>query len=231
MWSLRRPSDERIQSFLERQEAELFTYADAGLTRRLSEADLPAGYDFDHERALLGQGREAWEMACAAVRSWTMFPSPLTRVAYPLDGSSAPEDGPPPVTEGTTVAMVVRAVGVWWVNACRVVYVIDQDGLDEAGTRRFGFAYGTLPGHVERGEERFLVEWHEDDTVWYDLLAVSRPRAWAVRLGYPLARGLQARFRVESLAAMRRAVGGGKAAGGDLFTRSRAPRRPPGGLP
>lgn len=80
--------------------------------------------------------------------------------------------------------------------------------MDEAGPpRRFGFAYGTLPGHVESGEERFVVEWREDDdSVWYDILAFSRPRHLAARAGYPLARGLQARFRRDSAAAMVRAV-------------------------
>ncbi len=52
---------------------------------------------------------------------------------------------------------------------------------------RFGFAYGTLPGHVESGEERFLVEWDRgDDAVWYDILAFSRPNHVLTRLGYPV---------------------------------------------
>jgi uncharacterized protein (UPF0548 family) len=72
----------------------------------------------------------------------------------------------------------------------------------------FGFAYGTLPGHAESGEERFLVEWDRaGGDVWYDLLAFSRPRHVLARLGYPLARRLQNRFAKESAAAMRRAVG------------------------
>jgi uncharacterized protein (UPF0548 family) len=57
--------------------------------------------------------------------------------------------------------------GLWFLNACRIVYVLD----DIQPVRRFGFAYGTLPGHAERGEERFSIEWHCDDTVWDDLLA------------------------------------------------------------
>ncbi|MGD2114462.1 MAG: DUF1990 domain-containing protein [Acidobacteriota bacterium] len=199
MWTLSQPSDERIRGFLEEQEGEPFTYPEAGLTRGLPGAGPPAGYDFDHEHVRIGRGRDAWEAACAAVRRWEMFPSPLTRVAYP-------SGDPPPVTEGTTVAMIVRAFGVWWVNACRIVYVIDERRAGEGLTKRFGFAYGTLPGHVERGEECFLVEWCQDDSVRYDLLAFSRPRARIVRLGYPFARALQARFRRESLAAMRRAV-------------------------
>jgi uncharacterized protein (UPF0548 family) len=61
--------------------------------------------------------------------------------------------------------------------------------------QRFGFAYGTLPDHVERGEERFIVEWLlKDDSVWYDILAFSQPRHPLVRFSSPLARVLQNRF-------------------------------------
>jgi uncharacterized protein (UPF0548 family) len=89
------------------------------------------------------------------------------------------------------------------VNACRVVYVVDEGGP----VQRFGFAYGTLPDHAESGEERFTVEWHEaDDAVWYDILAFSRPQQLLARLGYPFARRLQKRFARGSAAAMRRAV-------------------------
>jgi len=88
---------------------------------------------------------------------------------------------------------------VWFLNAARIVYVIDEP-------RRFGFAYGTLPGHAERGEERFLIEWLTDDTVWYDLDAISRPRYWAARVAYPVARRLQRRFARLSKASMAAAV-------------------------
>ena len=83
-------------------------------------------------------------------------------------------------------------------NACRIVYVVEEQ-------QRYGFAYGTLSEHAERGEERFTVEWkREEDTVWYDLLAFSKPGPMA-RLGYPLARRLQKRFAHDSKEAMKRA--------------------------
>ncbi len=64
---------------------------------------------------------------------------------------------------------------------------------------RFGFAYGTLPGHVEKGEERFAVEWdHGDDSVHYDVLGFSRPKHPMAWPGYPLARSLQRRFARDS---------------------------------
>ena len=96
------------------------------------------------------------------------------------------------VEVGATVAVKARAFGTWSLNATRVVYVIDE-------SRRFGFAYGTLPDHVEKGEERFLVEWLADDSVWYSILAFSRPQHPLVKLSAPLARRLQAQFARASL--------------------------------
>jgi uncharacterized protein (UPF0548 family) len=62
-------------------------------------------------------------------------------------------------------------------------------------------------GHAESGEERFTVEWKRDeDKVWYDILAFSRPRQLLARLCYPLSRLLQKRFAERSKAAMLEAV-------------------------
>jgi uncharacterized protein (UPF0548 family) len=72
---------------------------------------------------------------------------------------------------------------------------------------RFGFAYGTLPDHAAIGEERFLIEWnHDDDSVWFDILAFSKPRHFLVRLGYPIVRLTQKRFGRESTNAMLKSV-------------------------
>jgi uncharacterized protein (UPF0548 family) len=65
---------------------------------------------------------------------------------------------------------------------------------------------------VERGEERFTVEWHrDDDSVWYDILAFSRPNRMIVKFGSPYARTLQRRFARESLKVMLHAVNSGSA--------------------
>jgi uncharacterized protein (UPF0548 family) len=95
--------------------------------------------------------------------------------------------------------MLVWIGGCWWLNPCRVLYEIDE-------ASRFGFGYGTLAAHVERGEERFLVEQDADGNVWYDLAAFSRPRHPLVRIFSPLARRIQLRFGRDSMAAMRRYV-------------------------
>jgi len=104
--------------------------------------------------------------------------------------------------EGATVGVLVSHLGFWSLNACRIVYTIDEHGPVE----RYGFAYGTLPGHMAFGEERFAVEYDRNDgSVWYDLLAFLRLGVLA-RMGYPFTRALQMRFARDSKAAMRRAI-------------------------
>jgi uncharacterized protein (UPF0548 family) len=63
---------------------------------------------------------------------------------------------------------------------CRVVYVVEQEN-------RRGFAYGTLAGHPESGEERFAV--HYDPAtgdVHAEVIAFSRHATWWSRLGSPV---------------------------------------------
>lgn len=108
---------------------------------------------------------------------------------------------------GVTIAVVVRHLGFWSLNAGRIIYVIDEERGDMS---RSGFAYGTLADHAEIGEERFAVEWNRaDDSVWYDLYAFSRPAQLLARLGYPISRMLQRRFARESKRAMVAATNGG----------------------
>jgi uncharacterized protein (UPF0548 family) len=92
------------------------------------------------------------------------------------------------LNEGAEVAVLYWAASVrlWLLFPARVVDCLDELAHRDGQTvQRFGFANGTLSDHPERGEERFLVEWnHADDSVWYDLLAVSQPRHWLARFGY-----------------------------------------------
>ncbi len=61
--------------------------------------------------------------------------------------------------------------------------------VDEPQRRRF--AYGTLAGHPERGEELFLVELSDDETVTLEIRAFSRPALWWSRAATPAARLVQ----------------------------------------
>lgn len=108
-----------------------------------------------------------------------------------------PDDAPLEV--GTTVVIKARKFGVWSLNAARIVYTIN----DAREVTRFGFANGTLPGHVERGEEQFLIEWNATNgSVWYGLTPFSKPQHPLVKLAARLGRSLQKRFAKESLRRM-----------------------------
>lgn len=187
--SLRKPSVEAICRFLAEQAERDFTYSAVGATAKTP----PAGFVVDRTRIQLGNGESVFLAAKAALRQWKQFD--LGWVA-----AWSPET---PLRAGEVVAIMGRAIGLWWLNSCRVIYVVDDAGT----SHQFGFAYGTLPGHVESGEERFLIEWdRQTDCVWYDILAFSRPNHFLTRLGYPLVRRSQKRFGRDSAAAMFRAV-------------------------
>jgi len=145
MLSLRKPSPERLREFLAVQAKFGLTYAAVGATAALP----PAGYVVDHTRIKLGEGADSFAAAKAALKRWEHF-----RLAWV-------ETWPPetPIQAGQVVAVIARLFGLWWLNACRIVYVVNEEGP----VKRYGFAYGTLPEHAESGEERFTVEWHEQD--------------------------------------------------------------------
>jgi len=191
MLSLRKPQSSVIQRFLDGQDKFDFSYEGVGATA----AQPPERYIVDHTRAKLGRGDQIFISAKTALQRWQQFRVGWLE-AWPADT---------PIQQGEVVAILAHSVGMWWLNACRIVYLIDED----EPIRRFGFAYGTLPDHVGSGEERFLIEMDETGDVWYDILAFSRPQHILARLGYPFVRVVQKRFGGESALAMLRAVAGG----------------------
>ena len=189
MFTLQAPTDEIIRDFLAGQRGLSFTYADVGASKQKP----PAGFNVDHTRVRLGTGREVFEAGSQALRRWKQFDLGWVE-AGPSDTL---------IEVGEAIAVWAQILGVTVINACRIVYVLCEDGP----LTRFGFAYGTLPGHIESGEERFLIEWDRgSNEVYYDILAFSRPRHWTARLGYPFARIQQRRFARSSAAAMQEAV-------------------------
>ncbi len=191
MFSLTAPTEDEVRRFISKQKDSSFSYPDVGA----SATAVPAGYNVDHNRVQLGRGENTWQRALGAIRAWRMFSMPWVNLHW----QSAP------IVVGTDVAVSVHHFGFYSLNACRIVYLVDEEGP----VKRFGFAYGTLAEHAESGEERFTVERNRAaDTVWYDLLAFSRPRQMLARLGYPLSRSLQKRFAEGSKAAMINAASG-----------------------
>ena len=195
MFLVARPGPERVEAFVERQRGATFSYAEVGATR---DGLAPAGYNIDRNRLCLGHGQALFQRATAALQLWHMTTLTWSSV-WPLRAAVLP---------GTTVAVVVHHYGFWSMNACRIVYVLDDAAPSSANdVRRAGFAYGTLPEHGAIGEERFAIEWHAvDDSVWYDLYAFSRPGSLLARVGFPLARRIQRRFARDSKTAMAAAV-------------------------
>ena len=189
MLSLRRPSTEAIRAFLAVQSKLGFTYSAVGAT-----ATTPARwYALDHTRIKLGEGEKVFTRAKAALERWDQFRLGWVE-AWPTET---------PIQAGEVIAVIAHEIGLWWLNACRIVYVVDEPGP----LQRFGFAYGTLPGHAGTGEERFLVEWDRaSGEVWYDILAFSRPHQFLSHLGYAYMRRVQKQFKTQSAAAMLTAV-------------------------
>ena len=186
MFSLRQPSEHAMRAFLADQSAEPFSYSDIGMSQ---EDSVPSQYAVDRYRVQVGRGKEVFERAVEGVRTWKVYPSAWMTL-YPPNV---------PVREGVSVGILAHLPFIWVKSAVRVVYVVEEK-------RRYCFALGTLPKHVESGEERFLVEWLSDDSVWYEVFAVSKPQHPLARLGHPFARLVQKRFGRDSKEAVKQFV-------------------------
>ena len=191
---LRKPSDARIGRFLDDQRSLPFSYPEVGASRE----GAPPGYPVNQLRERLGVGRQTFARAVEALRRWRMYETGWTKLCWP----------DAPITGGTVVGVLARHFGLWSLNACRIVYVIEEK--EALLLKRYGFAFGTLPGHVERGEERFTVEWDRaDDSVWYEVFAFARPAHPLASVGPPFVRLVQRRFAAASLRGMVAVVNAG----------------------
>lgn len=179
---LQRPRNKELHQYLSPLKAATFTYGEVGASR----AKFPADYASHSNRFPLGKGEEAWMRAKAAIDNWQPFNTDWAQI-YPVR---------PSLCVGQEVAVSFQVMGVWWKNACRIVYTIEEDNL-------YGFAYGTLPGHVGNGEEYFGVERDAEGQCWFVLKAFSQPAFWALRLLPFLMRWQQRRFIRTAAAAMR----------------------------
>lgn len=140
------------------------TYPDVGATAGV----LPPGYHHVRASAVIGTGRNRFERAGDAVLRWGMQRGAGLRVQATTDIAQ----------EGTELLVRLGPIPA----PCRVVYVLDEPD-------RRGFAYGTLPGHPESGEEMFSVRYDPaTDAVHAEVSAFSRPATWWSKLGGPVTR-------------------------------------------
>jgi uncharacterized protein (UPF0548 family) len=188
MFLARRPSTADINRFLRESQELPVSYRPIGIV------ETPPGEGrFDEQVVSIGHGLGDFERARAALLVWKQFGVGWVET-FPRQA---------PIEPGTNVAVLIRHLGFWSLNGCRVVYCVGG----AKGESRFGFAYGTLPNHAEGGKELFevFVE-RENGEVMYRIRAKSWPHAVLAHVGQPIVRALQARFRRDSAAAMIRAV-------------------------
>ncbi|HWH26884.1 MAG TPA: DUF1990 domain-containing protein [Pseudolysinimonas sp.] len=172
----------------------------------------PRGYRPSERRVRIGHGAARWEHAWVAVMSWELQRRSGIRVRPLISPTEVTVGGYTPVVFDTTGSPITPAtvgesgetlysadgtellkagdtaimrVPLWPFRVpARVVYVVDEP-------QRRGFAYGTLPGHPERGEEAFIVERRDDDSVWLTIRAFSRPASLLFWIAYPAVRIMQ----------------------------------------
>ncbi|HET6356228.1 DUF1990 domain-containing protein [Streptomyces sp.] len=147
------------------------SYPEVGATRL---GPLPDGYHHLHHTTRIGRGRAVFDAAGEAVTTWRMHRTSGAQVR-----SAAVRAEP-----GARLQVSVGVGPLRFTAPCEVIWTAYE-------TNRTGFAYGTLAGHPERGEESFVVDIRDDGSVWFTVMAFSRPARWYARLAGPLVPVLQ----------------------------------------
>ena len=168
---LGRPSDGELDRLLVSARGADPTYDHVGSTL---DPERWSGAEVLERHLDVGSGRSAFEAGREALRSWVMQAG---------IGASIHPAGQP-VEVGATLLVVLRRGRVHVIAPVRMIGVLDEPD-------RFGFAYGSLPGHPERGEESFVVEHLGDDSVRASIRVQSEPGTLAARAAAPLVRHLQ----------------------------------------
>ena len=191
-FSITKPQRNEINRLITAQGSLPYSYPEIGASRDLHPdtmefSHLP--YRINHHRVRLGCGEDAFLRAREAMENWVMFRLNWIEFCWPET----------PLQAGANIAILGRVKQVWFFNVSRIVYRIDEE---DGHITRFGFGAGTLPGHVVRGEERFMVEWDQKEGgVWYELLSFSQESHPIVTVSGGL-HAAQKRFAGESGGAM-----------------------------
>ena len=166
------------------------TYAEVGAT---GAGHLPSGYRHVEESFVAGLGRETFERVAAAILDWR----PQRSVGLRVRATG------PAGEVGTVVVLTAGLLRFGYDIPCRVVWA------STTGDER-GFAYGTLPGHPESGEERFTVRLTGDGDVVVTIRVFSRLATPAARAVPPLSWLAQSLATRRYLSALRRAARPGR---------------------
>ncbi|MFF5389694.1 DUF1990 family protein [Streptomyces sp. NPDC013012] len=163
------------------------TYREVGATR--TPDALPDGYHHLRYGAVVGHGPAAFAAAGTAVTTWRMHRRSGARLLADADRA-----GP-----GVRVEVSAGVGRLRIAVPCAVIWTAYEKD-------RTGFAYGTLAGHPECGEESFLVTLEPDGAVRFTVTAFSRPAAWYTRLAGPLVPLLQRAYARRLARTLRRLV-------------------------
>jgi uncharacterized protein (UPF0548 family) len=151
---------------------------------------MPGNLSHDQSGSCLGHGKAIFSAAKRAFTEWQMFDLGWVRVANIAA----------PIARGELVVVEVHSLGLWSLNISRILETVDSE-------TQFGFLYSPTAQHVEQGEEIFVLEFDlATNEVRYEVEAVSRPRHFLAKLGYPITRSFQHRFARDTHRRMRQAV-------------------------
>jgi uncharacterized protein (UPF0548 family) len=168
MFRIIRPSSDQLEALHDAATRAYPTYEQVGATRDRS--TMPSGYRHD-ERVATITAPDAFGRSRRGLREWQVHIGAGANVF-------------PRIQEPGATVLVQFRLGLSVIAPCRIVYVIDE-------ADRYGFAYGTLPGHPEEGEETFVVERSGTDSVRFVVRAFSRPGDPLVKATAPAARMIQ----------------------------------------
>lgn len=146
------------------------------------------GFRFTRVLEPLGGGPNVFMRAVLGLEAWAVYPAWMTLYPHPA-----------PLDEGVCVALVAGIAPVWTVSAVRIVSV-------ERSVRHLAFTLQTLPQHALTGSERFCIYRDEQDRVFYELTALSRPQHPLAKLGAPAVQLVQRRFARDSVRSLQRFI-------------------------
>jgi len=134
----------------------------------------PAGYRAIHAAAVVGASEDQFHALATGIREWRIQTGAGVRVLA---------NGPATIDADVALAKVAGPAAI--IFACRVVWILDEPW-------RKGFAYGTLPGHPESGEEAIVTEFDGHD-VTFRVFGFTRHGTTISTLAGPIASLMQER--------------------------------------
>lgn len=173
LW-FKKPTKEQLREIAKNEHNRSISYSPSNVTR---DGVVPEDFMSKSWTMSVGQGRNDFNNACEAMRKWKGYDA--ARIIR--------EPAEPDLQLNNTLILAIPALGLFHVTAmCEILEVVDEEN-------RFGFAYGTLDHHPECGEERFIIELHEDESVTFTVDAIYKHGAMGIKVVTPLATYLQAK--------------------------------------